>query len=845
MVEIFSAEWLKYPVNMKEKTLSAATNLENLYVVILAEDQELKAKISEEIVRLGINPLHTSEVNEATKFMKVYGSKIVLIISGFSLLHEQGRLFRELVLENTNDTPYAILMDLNQLQDLNPVEPDLNPHVYLGHDLPPEPWFNFLRFDVLTRISLLGEEVKLRGAFIQNAGNLIQQTEELVLCLEENPEAIVLLDTIFGNIHTLKGGSSFLQPKTLERFMHRFEDLINQLRSGEMLITSTLITHMLKILDKTKELVEDLAAEFHHLYPAEELEEFFDFPEFKSSSPVSGDKLESESQLSSLPLTEDLKEWEVEAKESLVSTDLVNGSFEPMDAAELLAESSTREAPIAELSEDAEVLDEVVSPDDKIAAIVESAHAKAAAVVQELLPLENPAIDRDIVAILQGKADGGGKGSGNGPIPGRKKEEKSLKVPIPLLDTLMHISGELTVVRNMINKLDRNLKVRYTGDRDLERMSSLLEELHKLNGSIQTHILDLRKVPVKEIVAPLNRVVRDVSKQLGKVVSLKVQGAELRIDTALAEVLNNTLIHLVRNSLDHGFETTAERAQTGKPLGGTLGIDAYQENDNVYIRIKDDGRGIQTERIRSRAIERGLIGEELGRAMREEDVWQLIFAAGFSTAEKVTDLSGRGIGMSAVKEAVEAIGGEVVISSVAGSGSNITLSMPLPKSVLITRCLFIMISGMQLGVPNENVYRIVHFDGENDTAQLNKMEDSYILSLEDELIPVIQLDQLLGTPKIEIDESKVKTIAVLRTSKGASLGVVVSDVLEFEDTVVKPFTDHLKAFDVFFGTTFLGDGSIGLIFNVDGLVEACKAKAFYRFNVNVKSRETFFQEFAG
>jgi two-component system chemotaxis sensor kinase CheA len=276
-----------------------------------------------------------------------------------------------------------------------------------------------------------------------------------------------------------------------------------------------------------------------------------------------------------------------------------------------------------------------------------------------------------------------------------------------------------------------------------------------------------------------------------------------------------------------------------------MGIDAYQENDNVYIRIKDDGRGLQTERIRSRAIERGLISEELGRAMREEEVWQLIFAPGFSTAEKVTDISGRGIGMSAVKEAVSAIGGEVVVGSVAGAGSNITLSMPLPKSVLITRCLFIMISGMQLGVPNENVYRIVHFDGENDTAQLSKMEDSYVLSLEEELIPVIQLDQLLGVPKIEIDESKVKTIAVLRTSKGASLGVVVSDVLEFEDTVVKPFTDHLKAFDVFYGTTFLGDGSIGLIFNVDGLVEACKAKAFYRFNVNVKSRDIFFQEIAG
>lgn len=755
----------------------------------------------------------------------------------------------------------------------------------MGLDLNQEAWLNFLRFDVLTRISLLGEEIKLRGTFVHNAANLIQQTEELVLCLEENPEAIVLLDTIFGNIHTLKGGSSFLQPKTLERFMHRFEDLINQLRSGERVISSQLITGMLKVLDKTKELVEDLNSEFHHLYSAQEIEDFFNWDQPKDKVEVSGDALEDEARVSIAEALAEIKDWDslsgnIEANQGGQTAESNNSDLPikntvevppNQDSAVLASERTDGAAEKVVVSDGVNGANSAaVSEVEPIA--MDSVEAKTdgngkanstievagvAPLSQEMMTLDSPPVDREFAGLFQNRVElpaiegegkvaggGGGHGGNQGNLPSRKKEEKSLKVPIPLLDTLMHISGELTVVRNMINKLDRNLKVRYTGDKDLERMSSLLEELHKLNGSIQTHILDLRKVPVKEIVAPLNRVVRDVSKQLGKVVSLKVQGAELRIDTALAEILNNTLIHLVRNSIDHGLETAEERTKKGKSSGGTLGIDAFQENDNVYIRIKDDGRGLQTERIRSRAIERGLVSEEQGKLMKETEIWPLILAPGFSTAEKVTDISGRGIGMSAVKEAVEAIGGEVLIQSEPDNGSIITLSMPLPKSVLITRCLFIMISGMQLGVPNESVYRIVHFDGENDTAKLTKVEDSYVLSLEEELIPVVQLDQLLGTAPIEIDESRVKTVAVLRTSKGAAMGIVVSDVLEFEDTVVKPFTDHLKAFDVFFGTTFLGDGSIGLIFNVDGLVESYKQKAFTRFSINVKTKDLIFQDAA-
>lgn len=956
MPDVFSEEWLKSSVASKRKSLALTSSLEQLYVLILVEGQSLKEKLEHEVNELGLNPAFCIDNNEAERLLNKYGSKVIMVVSNFDLSDPVGRAFRQLVLENTNDTPFAILTDLNafEIDNSNNVTEegyDLTPHVYMAKNLPHDIWYSFLRFDVLTRISLLGEEVKLRGAFMQNSENIIQNIEELVLSLDDNPDTETL-DTIFGNIHTLKGGSSFLQPKNLERFMHKFEDLINKLRLGELMMTSEVITAMLKVLDKSKELIEDLGAHFHHEYEEGELASYFSA--FTQMNPLSEDKLSNENNLTKIeadvpseetqsdvlissiqeqvslpdkaPSVSSVPELLTVASDSSstliasTSDSLLISKPEPEPEAVLVVESDLLST--SEIVPNAASVSEMESPQntkDLISELKseESIGSSSSQVAVEFIPEDkseeilippsqkiwdelpvateevkavepapitavsntrlgspsnavlntittpssassfsssssssfSPSVATAVVAAplsSDKKANSGDHNSkGNPPPNNKKKDDKNLKVPISLLDTLMHISGELTVVRNMINKIDRSLKVRYNGDRELERMSSLLEELHKLNGSLQTHILDLRKVPVKEIVAPLNRVVRDLSKQLDKVVTLKVQGSELRIDTAIAEILNNTLIHIVRNSIDHGLESTHERLNNGKPQGGSLCIDAYEENDNVYVRIRDDGRGLQTERIRSRAIDRGLLTEEQATALKEEDVWPLIFAPGFSTAEKVTDISGRGIGMSAVKEAVEAIDGEVEISSVLGQGSTITLSMPLPKSVLITRCLFILISGMQLGIPNENVYRIVHLDGETDTAQLSQIEDTYVLSLEEELIPVVQLDQVLGTSKVESADSKVKTIVVLRSSKGAAIGVIVNDVLEFEDAVVKPFTDHLKAFDIFFGTTFLGDGSIGLIFRVDGLVEVYRAKQFYRFNINFKARENFFQEVAG
>jgi two-component system chemotaxis sensor kinase CheA len=787
-VELFSVEWQKLSIKAKKKSLTTMSSLENLLVIAVVSDHDLEKIINTEMTRLGLDCIVTKEVQEAIDWITRYGSRIVMIISNISLLSESGIYLRRSVIENTNDTPFVQVAKDKVPDEVRDDQYELRPHVSITiGDLKTEVWFNFLKIDLVSRVSFLAEEIKHRIPYIQNAQNILLQTEELILSLEECSDSSVVLDTIFGNIHTLKGGSGFLQPKTLHKFMHRFEDYINKLQSHGKVINSDQVTLMLRVLDKAKELLEDLTAHYHRLYMASELEKYFDVGNLNDETPVTEPAVHLvEINLGSNEDSELKNEkWE-------------NEKFEDLEEGEEL--------------ESIENNDEVRAPKISQASVPAGASAS---------PQVYSAASQQKVELKQSNANL------------KTQEDKSLKVPISLLDTLMHISGELTVVRNMINKIDRNLKIKNAEDKEYERMSGLLEELHRLNGSIQKHLLDLRKVPIKEVVAPLNRVVRDVSKQLGKIVTLKIEGANLRIDTFLAEVLNNSLIHLVRNSVDHGFETPKQRTAKGKSQNGTLLIHVWQEKEFVYVKIVDDGRGMQTELIRSRALDRGLITQAQAVEMPNEKIWKLIFSPGFSTAEKVTDISGRGIGMSAVKESVESLGGDIIIDSVIDQGTTMKLVLPLPKSVLIARCIFVMISGLQLGINSENIFRFIHLDKNEEDIKVLKVEDYFLLSLNEEIIPIADLRSVLGVRKK--DEIILKTIVVLQNSSGLRLGIIVDELLEFENTVVKPFTDYLKAFDIFFGTTFLGDGSIGLIFNVDGLFNVLDrtSKASNRVNRDV------------
>lgn len=404
------------------------------------------------------------------------------------------------------------------------------------------------------------------------------------------------------------------------------------------------------------------------------------------------------------------------------------------------------------------------------------------------------------------------------PKGSESEKQSDLRVPVLMLDKFMQSSGEMTVIRNMINKCVRSIETQMPGNRDVSMLGELLEELHEINSGIQTQITNLRKVSVKNILKPINRVVRDVSKSLGKEAELIVHGDELAVDTAVAEVLTNSLVHLVRNSLDHGLEGPNEREKTGKSRKGKVTITSTQKNELIQVQIEDDGRGINEVSIQRKLVKNGTHTEAQASQLSKDELYGMIFEAGFSTAEKVTDVSGRGVGMSMVKDSVKSIGGRIEIESFLGQGSKFTLHLPVPKSVLIRDCLFIHSQNMQFGILQDDVLRVVRITNPNDPS-LFKTQNSLNIDYNGELVPIINLSSLLQSkPETEARKSQETLNLVVVGSRNRKLALQVDEILDIEDTVIKPLQYPIKKIEAYQGAAYMGDGSIGLILSTDGLL---------------------------
>ncbi len=420
---------------------------------------------------------------------------------------------------------------------------------------------------------------------------------------------------------------------------------------------------------------------------------------------------------------------------------------------------------------------------------------------------------------------------------GKKSQSKEntkasdLKVSMQVLDEFTQTSGELTVIRNMINKVVRSIEKQYRGDKEILVLGELLEEMHKINSDIQNKIDDIRRVGVSQLIKPLARNVRDTGKALGKDVDFLVEGDDLRLDNSIAEILSRCLIHLVRNSLDHGLEQNDERIRLNKPAKGKLKLCFKEKDEVISVLIQDDGRGINTAKVKEKVISQGLKSGADVDKMSEEELHLMIFEPGFSTAQQITEFSGRGVGMSMVKESVESAGGKILIQSKPGQGSCFILEIPVPKSVLITSCLFFDTAEMTFGIPQENILKVIDQSISKD-FNLDKMEGSDFIRFNDQLIPVFSLRDIL-----KMDVSGAEELILVVNAGGKIFALKVDGVLDIEDAVIKPLTVNLlKTLILYKGGTFLGDGSVGMIFDVHGLADYIGFKKVNE-KVSVKNKQ--------
>ena len=384
-----------------------------------------------------------------------------------------------------------------------------------------------------------------------------------------------------------------------------------------------------------------------------------------------------------------------------------------------------------------------------------------------------------------------------------------VRVNVQLLDKIMNVVGELVLSRNQL--------LQYASTQDLSELNRMAQQLNTITSELQTDIMTTRMQPVGSVLSKFERIVRDLARSQDKKIKLEIIGKETELDKTLLEAIRDPLTHLIRNSVDHGIEKAEVRKQRGKPEEGKIVISAFHESGQVSIEIKDDGNGIDPQKIIAKALQKGILTPDQIKSMSAKQILQIIFMPGFSTAEQVTNISGRGVGMDVVKSNVEKIGGSVDIYSEVGSGSTFKLKIPL--TLAIVPALVVKDKGETFAIPQMSLVELVRFETSDENLKLEKLHGSEFFRLRGELIPIFRLSQHLGlkgtksTSDLISDESV--NIVVLNTD-GKIYGLIVDLILDTEEIVVKPLSKELKSLSFYAGATIMGDGNVALILDANG-----------------------------
>lgn len=390
--------------------------------------------------------------------------------------------------------------------------------------------------------------------------------------------------------------------------------------------------------------------------------------------------------------------------------------------------------------------------------------------------------------------------------------DSTIRVPVQVLDKLMNLVGELVLVRNQVLQFSQKVE-------DLEFLN-LSQNLNMVTTDLQAEVMRTRMQPIGSIVGKFQRVVRDIASSLSKKIDINIQGAETEVDKTLLEAVKDPLTHLIRNSCDHGIELPNERRDNGKSEMGNIGIKAYHEGGQVVIEISDDGRGLNYKKISQKAIERSLFSKEQLDKMSDRELAGIIFMAGFSTADQVSAVSGRGVGMDVVKTNIEKIGGTIDVVSFEGKGMVISLRIPL--TLAIVPAMIIRSGTERFAIPQVKLVELVRVERGSDTGQkIEFLHGKPMLRLRGHLLPLVHLKETLGDMASVEVEQEIKMAdssnVVVLQSEGISFGLIVDDILDTGDIVVKPVGQNIKALDTFSGATIMGDGSVALILDVAGL----------------------------
>lgn len=628
----------------------------------------------------------------------------------------------------------------------------------------------------------------LVSEFITETSESLSVLDLELVKLEQNPNDQEILSNIFRLVHTIKGTCGFLGLPRLESVAHAGENVLGKIRDGELEVCEHAISIVLESLDCIKEIME---------YLAEHGEE----PEGDDSDLIARLNAFAEGGAPAPAAEAPAEEAPAQAPAEEASGGLSLGSDEEVEAAEASIADDIDFTPVPA------GVDPVQAHIDNDAKAAEAPESAAPA-VPAAAPAPKPKADASAKQKAVQKGLDAEKTESSAASSGLANQ--SIRVSLEVLESLMQMVGELVLTRNQLMQLIRNNE----GNESGEEFKVPLQHLSYITTELQEGVMKTRMQPIGNAWSKFPRLIRDLSHDLGKKIELRMVGAETELDRQLLEMIKDPLTHMVRNSCDHGLEGPGERLENGKGEMGTVTLSAYHEGGHILIEIADDGRGVPVEKIKAKVIEKGFASEAEADAMSDQQIIQHIFKPGFSTAEQVTSVSGRGVGMDVVRTNIEKIGGTVELSSEPGRGS--TFHIKIPLTLAIVSVLILDACGEKFAIPQINVLELVRVDHDSE-HQVEEINGSKVLRLRDKLLPLASLSRILKLPDVrDADDAQEKFVVVCKIG-GSDFGLVVDRIYDTEEIVVKPVASALKQIDVYSGNTILGDGTVIMILDPNGL----------------------------
>ena len=637
--------------------------------------------------------------------------------------------------------------------------------------------------------------------FLVESFELIEQIDHDLVELESNPDDLELLNRIFRVAHTVKGSSSFLNFDTLTELTHHMEDVLNKARHGELKITADVMDVVLKSVDMMKGLLvsirdngNDSSSGIDISQICLQLTAISEGQSHASATPAATPEPAPESAAApepAIPAAADIPPSAIpdDIDPNTLSEDQVNAEIERLLKVRK-AEDEARRA--------AKGSGGGATPATPAAPATAPAAAPAAPVVDKPAAAAKPAGDG---------ANAPAKASANA-------SDQTIRVEVGRLDYLMNLVGELVLSKNRLLTIYNDVEERYDGEQFLEELNQVVSSLSLVTTDVQLAVMKTRMQPVAKVFNKFPRVVRDIGRDLNKQIDLIISGEETELDKSIVEEIGDPLTHIIRNSCDHGIEDPATRKAAGKPEKGTIELKAYNEGNHIVIEIIDDGKGIDADAIRIKAVERGIISENEADTMSNKEIYSIIFRPGFSMAAKVTNISGRGVGMDVVKTNVEKLHGVIDIDSEVGKGT--TLKLKIPLTLAIIQSLLVGTQEEIYAIPLANVNETVRVPVDN----IYTIEGKNVLRLRDEVLSLVRLSDLFGVKQVL--ESGDQTYVVVISVAETKLGIIVDNLIGQEEIVIKSLGSYLANIDGIAGGTIRGDGRVTLIVDVGVIMDMAK-----------------------